>query len=388
MLGAAASGAQTRTVHISPLNRDPAVQEAFAHFYALDYDPALQQFQRIADAHPNDPLAADYVLDAVLFHQLYNLDLLDTTLYAHDGFLTGKHRVAEDPALTARINQLSDKAIALADARLRTNPNDVDALYARAWSKSLRAVYMGLVERSYVPALRMALGARSDDDQVLRLDPAYVDAELVVGIHQYVVGSLPFPFKIMAGLAGIHGSKEKGIAMLRDCGRYGVTTSVQGRTALALFLRREAKYDEAERVVESLRQQYPHNFLFWLEAANLQKDAGHAAQAVALYRALLQQARQPGYFPNAHLELAWFGLGDTLRGQNDAADAAEAFMQGLKQPTASLELKRRGALGAGMEYDVLGRRAEAQAAYRQVLAMGDSDQASLAARYLKEPYRG
>jgi tetratricopeptide (TPR) repeat protein len=247
---------------------------------------------------------------------------------------------------------------------------------------------VGLVQRSFIPALRLALQARDDNDRVLDLDPDFVDAELVVGVHQYVVGSLPFAIKMLAGLAGIHGNKQKGLELLRDDGKYGVTTSVEARTALALFLRREAKYGEAAEWNDSLKREYPHNFLFWLEAANLQKDAGHAQQAIALYRALLDQSRHAGYFTNQHLELAWFGLADTLRGQRDAAASAEAFEHVLAQPTVSPDLKRRAQLGAGMEYDVLGQREQAEAAYRDVLALGESDQASDARRYLKAPYKG
>lgn len=383
-----ADAAQDRVIHTHPLNRDPEVRAAYDRFYTLDYDGALQRFEKVEQEHTDDPMAADYVLETVLFHELYNLDLLDTTMYAHDGFLTGRHQVAEDKAFTAHIEDLSNKAIQLAQTRLDKNPKDIDALYARGWSKSLRATYMGLVQRSYISALRLALQARDDNDKVLELDPDYVDAELVVGVHQYVAGSLPLPFKLMAGLAGIHGSKEKGIAMLRDCGEHGVTTSVEARTALALFLRREAKYGEAAEVNDSLQRQYPHNFLFWLESANLQKDAGKAQQAIALYRELLQQSEHPGYFTNAHLELAWFGLADTLHGQKDAAGAVDAFEHVLAQPTVSPDLKRRARLGTGMEYDLLGKRGQAEAAYRDVLALGESAQASDARRYLKSPYKG
>ena len=383
-----AIAAQQRVVHTNPLNRQPEVRAAYARFYTLDYDGALRGFQKIAQAHPDDPMAADYVLETVLFHELYNRDLLDTTLYAHDGFLSGKHQVLEDKAFSAHIEELSGKAVQLAEARLKSNPKDVDALYARGWSKSLRATYMGLVQRSFISALRIALQARDDNDKVLDLDPDYVDAELVIGVHQYVVGSLPLPIKLMAGIAGIHGSKDKGLALLRDDGEHGVTTSVEARTALALFLRREAKYDEAAQWNESLKKQYPHNFLFWLESANLQKDAGRAHEAIALYRSLLHQAEPRGYFTNAHLQLAWYGLADTLRGQRDAAGSADAFEHVLVQPTVSPDLKRRAQLGAGMEYDVLGKREQAEAAYRDVLALGDSAQASDARRYLKSPYKG
>lgn len=384
-----AAGAQPerQSVHTNPLNRDPQVRSAYERFYTLDYDGALSRFEKVQQAHPDDPMAADYVLETVLFHQLYNLGLLDTTLYAHNGFLTGKHQVEEDKQFTERIETMSDQVLQLAQARLETNPKDVDALYARAWSKSLRATYMGLVQRSFISALRMALQARSENDKVLEIDPEYVDAELVVGIHQYVVGSLPGPVKLMAGLAGIHGNKEKGLQMLQDDGERGVTTSVEARTALALFLRREAKYDEAARWNDSLKRQYPHNFLFWLEAANLQKDVGRAQQAIVIYRSLLDQSRHAGYFTNAHLELAWFGLAETLRGQRDAAGAAYAYEQVLAQPTVTPDLKRRAQLGAGMEYDVLGNREKAEAEYRDVLAAGESDQASDARRYLKSSYK-
>jgi tetratricopeptide (TPR) repeat protein len=380
--------AEQRVLHTNPLNRAPEVRAAYERFYTLDYDGALKRFQKVEQAHPDDPMAADYVLETVLFHELYNMDLLDTTLYAHDGFLTGKHQVVEDKAFSAHIEDLSEEAIRQADEQLQKNPKNIDALYARGWSKSLRATYMGLVQRSFISALRLALQARSDNDRVLEMDPDYVDAELVVGIHQYVVGSLPMAIKMVAGLAGIHGNKVKGLAMLRDDGEHGVTTSVEARTALTLFLRREAKYDEAAEWNDSLRRQYSHNFLFWLESANLQKDAGKAEQAITLYRALLDQSQHAGYFTNAHLQLAWYGLADTLRGQRDAAGSADAFEHVLAQPTVSPDLKRRAQLGAGMEYDVLGKREQAEAAYRDVLALGDSEQASDARRYLKTPYKG
>src|SRR6185437_10714064 len=221
--------AQQRAIQTNPLNRKPEVRAAYDRFYTLDYDGALTRFQKVQQAHPNDPMAADYVLETVLFHELYNLGLLDTTLYAHDGFLSGKHQVLENKAFTAHIEELSNNSIRLADQQLRKNPKNVDAIYARGWSKSLHATYMGLVQRSFLSALRLALQARNDNDHVLEIEPDYVDAERGVGVHQYVVGSLPLAIKVLAGLAGIHGNKEKGLALLRDDGKYGVTTSVEAR---------------------------------------------------------------------------------------------------------------------------------------------------------------
>jgi tetratricopeptide (TPR) repeat protein len=374
-------------VDTNPLNLTQKVRQAFQRFYILDYDGALSRFEQIQAENPDNPLAVDYVIDAVIFRELYRLDLLDTTFYAHDGFLTGKHPVAADPAVAERVTSLYAKAVALSEQQLNGHPDDVDALFARGWARSLRAVYIGMMERSFVAALRVALQARSDNEKVLKLDPRYVDAKLVVGVHQYVTGSLPFGLKILIGAAGITGSKSKGIDDLRDAGTSGVITSVEARTALGLFLRREAKYDEAIAVTRTLTDEYPRDFLFWLELANLTKDAGRGAEAVSQYKHLLDQAKKTGYFPSAHLELAWFGLADTLQGQKNYAEAAEAYNQATAQPTISVDLKGRCDLNSGKMYDLLNERDMAVKQYQVVLRQdGDSAQADFARKYLKSPF--
>ncbi|TCK76005.1 tetratricopeptide repeat protein [Acidipila rosea] len=375
------------TVDTDPLNRTPEVREAFARFYLLDYDGAVARFENIRAAHPGDPLATAYVLHARLFRELYRLDLLDTTFYANDGFLTGKHTVVEDPKVRDEIKALSDQSVNEANALLKNNSNNIDALFARGWARSLDAVYLAMVERNFGPALRMALGARSDHDKVLQLDPRYDDAKMVVGIYQYVIGALPFGFKLLVGFAGITGSKTKGMELLQDAANHAVLTSVEARTAMMLFLRREAKYPQAQQMARDLSTQYPHDFLFLLEDANLEKDAGQGLKAIGSYQAILLDAKKPGFFYNPHLELAYFGLGDTLRGQNMYGDAAKAFLAGSQQPTTSPELKRRCLLAAGQTYDLMHDHTEARVEYQAVLANGaNTVQGDQAKKFLKTPY--
>jgi tetratricopeptide (TPR) repeat protein len=389
LLSASGRGATTTPngIDTNPLNLDPQVRQAYQHFYILDYDGALSRFEKVQAANPASPLAVDYVLDAVVFRELYRLDLLDTTFYAHDGFFSGKHVVAADPAVADRVNSLYTKAVDLSEQQLSKNPDDVDVLYARGWARSLRAVYIGLVQRSFVSALHVALQARSDNEKVLRIDPQYVDAKLVVGVHRYVTGCLPFGLKILAGVVGVSGSKSKGIEDLRDAGAHGVITSVEARTALGLFLRREAKYEEAITVTRSLTEEYPRDFLFRLELANLTKDAGQGKAAIAEYQRVLDQAKKPGYFPSAHSELAWFGLADTLQGQKNYAEAAAAYNQATAQPSISVDLKSRCDLNSGKMYDLLNERDMALKQYQVVLLQdGDSAQAEYARKYLKSPF--
>ncbi len=223
----------------------------------------------------------------------------------------------------------------------------------------------------------------------LKIDPDYVDAKLITGVYEYVVGALPWPFKLMIGFAGITGSKSTGLAMLEDAGKRGVITSVESRTVIALFLRRESRYKEAIQVVRGLKDDYPHDFLFCLEEANLRKDAGEGMAAVDSYRQLLADAARPGYFASSRLELAYFGLGDALRGQRHDDEAAQAYEQAAWTHGVGSELKIRSLLDAGECRDINGQRSQALRDYQAAIDAGPSTtRAGEARKYLHTAYQG
>ncbi len=221
------------------------------------------------------------------------------------------------------------------------------------------------------------------------IDPDYVDAKLVVGVYEYVVGALPWPFKLLIGFAGITGSKSKGLEMLNDAGRRGVITSVEARTTIALFLRREAKYKEAIQVIRGLKREYPHDFLFCLEEANLRKDDGEGMAAVDAYREVLADDAKRGYFYSARMELAYFGLGDALRGQRHFGEAAQSYEQAAWTKNVGPELKIRSLLDAGECRDLNGERQLAVRDYQAAINAGpDTSRAGTARKYLRNAYTG
>jgi tetratricopeptide (TPR) repeat protein len=371
------------------MNYDPQVRAAYDRFYNLDFPGAVERFQQLHAAHPGDPQATAYLLNALIFQELYRLDLLDTTFYANDGFLTGRHATDEDPGKRDQIFALADEAVREADWRISKNPNDVDALFARAWVRSLRCAYVAMVERAFATGFRLATKAKDDAARALQIDPDYVDAKLITGVYEYVVGALPWPFKIMIGFAGITGSKSTGLAMLEDSGSRGVITNAESRTVIALFLRRESRYKEAIQVVRELKGEYPHDFLFCLEEANLRKDAGEGMVAVDSYRQLVADAARPGYFASSKLELAYFGLGDALRGQRHYDEAAQAYEQAAWTRGVGSELKIRSLLDAGQCHDINGQRALATRDYQAAIDAGpNTSRAGEARRYLHTPYQG
>lgn len=380
--------ASTPAVSASPYRAadDPQVKLALDDFYNLEYDKAVSQFERIEKAHPQDPFAVVHVLQATVFRELYRLNLLDTTLYAHDGFLSGR-AANGNPAVRSQVDQLTAETINLCNERLAKNPSDVDALYVRGEARGLKSTYIALVDKSFLSALRNAVAARRDHERVLELDPKYTDAKTVVGAHNYVVGSLPMPVKMLAGIAGLGGSKKKGLEYLREAAKEGHESSVDARVALALFLRREGKYDEAGKVVDTLTRQYPKNFLFALEECNLLKDGGKGPSAISCYERLVDGAKA-GRYAGAHLEFATFGLAESQRGQKKYEDALKNYEVTASVPTGQLSLRQRAELAAGQLYDLMRERNQAVQEYQTVIAQDDSStQAEIARKLLREPYR-
>ena len=146
---------------------------------------------------------------------------------------------------------------------------------------------------------------------------------------------------------------------------------------------------EAIDVVRSLKQEYPRDYLFCLEEANLLKDDGEGMAAVLAYEEIVADSEKPGYFADAKLELTYFGLGDALRGQRHYAEAAHAYEEAASSNGVSPELKVRTLLAAGECHDVLGDRPAAVKDYQAAIAAGpNTSRADTARKRLKSPYHG
>ncbi len=379
-----ASGQLTPAGHGAP--HDPQTEAAFEHFYNMDYDRATQEFEKIVEKHPNDAFAVNHLLTAILMHDLYETGAMNTGDYANDSFI-GRSPRPTDTKIKDRIKDLVKRAETLEEQQLKENSKDVNALYCRGVTRAQFSVYTGLVERAWFSALRNAVGARHDHEKVVELDPDYVDAKMVVGTHNYVIGRLPWSVKVAASLAGLSGSADKGLEYLRAVAKSDGENAVDARVVLTLFLRREHKYDEALGYMNELAVKYPRNHLFLTEVANLQRDAGHLPEAEATYRKVWQNGRE-GKYGTLHYELAAWGLGELLRSKKDLAGAATAYDSVNEAPNPDPDILQKANLAAGEMYDLLQKRDLAMKKYQTVLAgNANTTPADLARRYIREAYR-
>src|SRR5271169_1707237 len=123
-----AAAAGVPTAAIGAAEHDPLVDSAFDHFYNLDYDRAIQEFEKVLERRPNDPSAVNHLLSTILMRELYRMGAMNSGEYANDSFIGEAHRTA-DPKVKERIKQLVERAESLEEQELKTNAGSVDALY-------------------------------------------------------------------------------------------------------------------------------------------------------------------------------------------------------------------------------------------------------------------
>lgn len=365
---------------------DPLNAVAVEHYYNLDHEAAIQDFDKIVARHPNDPFALNHLLSAILVRELYRMGAINTGEYTNESFIGLAHRPA-DPAQKERIKQLVHQAEKLEDDELAAKPNNIDMLYARGVTRAQFALYTALIERAWFSSLRNAVGARHDHERVLALDPHYTDAKLVVGTHNYVMGSLSLAVKIAVALVGLTGDKAKGIQYLYDDYHANGETSVDAGMVLLVFLRREHRYDDALEIATAVAPRFPRNYLLPLEQGNLLRASGKLDLAEEQYRRVWQNGRE-GKYGNLRYEMAAVALGDLLRSEKKYAEAAAAYEQVSEVPGADPELLQKANLGAGEMYDQLQNRDLAVKKYQAVVAVnGGNAEADRARQRMKEAYR-
>jgi predicted Zn-dependent protease len=368
--------------------------------YNIDYDKAYRDFKEIATLYPNHPAGPQLLAARLWIKTLYESRRLQASLYSSESFYTnGDDKV--DAKIVDEFRALTREAKRLAEAKLKEEPKNIEALDFLANTEGLKASFEEAVERRHFAALRDGNDAVDHHRQILKMNPEYIDAQLTIGLYEYAVGSLPLPVKLLAGVTGYRGSKKKGLMLLEQVAKEGQWRQDDAKTVLVLLYTREKRFNDVLTLTRELSAKYPRNYLFRLETADAlvamaavkrkNNDPAGAAQAekeaFATFDELLRDRTVRDAAIRA-LDLIHFKYGEVLltAGQNDRA--AKEFLTTTKLDHAESGLVTMAHLFAARAYDVSGKRDEAVAQYKEVLARPNVyDAHEEAKRGLKQAYK-
>ena len=285
-----AAFAQGAVVSASPSSQWEAA--GFDHFYSLEYDPAIENFQKLRDAQPSDPSAYNHLASGYFYRQLLLAGSLEGEFFTDRNLFSRLKKIQPDPLLKKKFWEANNTAIRLCDQRLKRNKSDQEALYHCGVSYSDRAAYLGLVERAKFETLASARKANAYHVQLQRLNPQFYDAYLVTGVYEYIMGSLPGSLKFLLFLAGFIGDQQRGIHSVEIAAQQGSRSRQDAKILLALIYRREKRYAESQRILSELAEAYPRNYIFPLEIASVYQKAGEEKEAVRTYEQMLDDAQR------------------------------------------------------------------------------------------------
>lgn len=360
------------------------------HFYNLEYDQALAIFEKQLAANPTSAGLHNRVAQVVLFREMYRTGALETELVSGANPFLRREKLNPSAEDQKRFDTAILRAIELSEARLAQNPKDVQALYALGVAHGLRANYNFLVRKAWRDALRDATRARKLHNQATDLDPGFVDARLIQGIHDYVVGSLPLHWKILGFLAGFRGDRERGLETLKTVAAKGKGNALDAQIFLAALYRRERRPAEAIPLLESLIAKLPRNHLLPLELAYMYGDLGHKAKWTAVLDRLEEQQRAsaPGIRRVAPEKIRYV-RGNLLFWHNDLDRAIEE-LSAVTPHADKLDLNTAvlASMRLGQAYDLKGERKLAIAAYQRAVELApESEAGKESRRYMSSRYR-
>jgi tetratricopeptide (TPR) repeat protein len=356
--------------------------EGFNAVYSLEYDTAGRVFDKMIEIAPDRPQGYLFRATNTWFRSLFKQRLLSTSLYARDDFYEQKER-AVDPVVDKSFRADIDRAIKLGEARVAANPKDVEAIYYLGAAHGSLAGYEASMARAFVSALKH--GSKSVDlhEQVLKIDPNYVDAYLTIGLYHYVVGSLPLPVKLLVAVGGVRGSKKNGLREIERVITDGRRTSDDARVVLVGLLQRERRSEDALRLLRELGEKYASNYVLRLEEGNVLVEMGRYPEAVSVFEKLAATPRAM----NEAQDFVEFAYAEALRKNADHEKALAHYEKVVGWKGADQDLVTLARLGAGQCHDALGRRADALASYKLVLKRPDIlDSRRKADGFIKAPY--
>lgn len=280
---------------------------------------------------------------------------------------------SKDRAFESQIDPVIDR-IAQWTAR---EPKRADAWFFLGAAYGLR-VQFRVLRTERLAAARDGKRIKDSLERALSLDPTLQDAYFGIGLYHYYAGIAPAILKILAWLLALPGGdRAQGLQEMWRARDRGELLRGEADYQLQLIdLWYEHKPDEALKLLNGLRETYPHNPLFLSSIADVQDVYRHDhAASLDTWRALYALARDRRVaFPEMSEIRARLGMAAELGalGQTDAAIGELRAVLAAK-PTAPYGAHALAWLRLGAAYDRAGLHERARDAYQAAIAAAPAD---------------
>jgi hypothetical protein len=252
----------------APLTGTP-LNDGYYALYNLNFDAAHGYFQQWMTAHPEDPLGPASDAAAFIFTEFDRLGVLDIELFSDDNRFESRQRPAIDPVLKKGFNDRISQSERLADAALQRNPKDANAFYCKAVTSGMQADWASLIDRHEYGAYKFSELASKYAKQALAINPTLYDANLAVGIENYMLSLKPAPIRWILGMAGAGTNKAEGVRLLKLTAEQGHYLAPFARLMLAVGELRDGRVQQGKAILIGLSKEFPQNTLYQRQIARL-----------------------------------------------------------------------------------------------------------------------
>src|SRR5262245_44666034 len=232
---------------------EPAtLDQALEHLYNFNFPKTHETLNRYIAARPDDPQGYAFRASAYLFYELDRMGVLEGEFFSTDDWAYDKKKQPPDPAIRDQFQKALQETDSRAQAALKANPSDKQALFALSIAQGVTADYMALIDKRQFSSLSPSKRSNSYAQQLLRVDPKFYDAYLTAGFSEYMVGSLPFFVRWFVHFDNVSGSKETGKQHLELTAREGHYFKAFAKILLAIAGLREKRPQDAQKLMAEL----------------------------------------------------------------------------------------------------------------------------------------
>ncbi len=242
----------------------------YRQMYNLQFEPAHKTFEEFERQNPEDPMGPVSDAAGYLFSEFSRLHILELEFFEDDHNFEGHSQLTPDLETKQAFEAQLEKATQLADQALKENPNDENALFAKALTLGLHADYVALIEKRNLAGLRYVKQARAVAQQLLASHPSYYDAYVAVGVENYLLSLKPAPVRWVLQLGGAQTSRATGLQDLQIAADKGHYLMPYARLLLAVAAARDHDTARARLLLQGLAEEFPQNPLYARELTRLQ----------------------------------------------------------------------------------------------------------------------